>query len=130
MNKKILIIDDNPINNAKYIDVLKRDYDVSIAIWMRSALRLLKNSNWDIIVIDVMMPTQILSSDNEMRAGFEFYDSEIKKLNLSSKIIFWSRLTDSCFDQNKYPKSNGFYFVHKSEDANHLKIVIDKIFQP
>ena len=88
--RKVLIIDDNPINNAKYIDVLKRDYDVSIAIWMRSALRLLKNSNWDIIVIDVMMPTQILSSDNEMRAGFEFYDSEIKKLNLSSKIIFLS----------------------------------------
>ena len=42
MNKKVLIIDDNPINNAKYIDALKLRYDVSVAICMRSALRLFK----------------------------------------------------------------------------------------
>ena len=127
MNKKILIIDDNPINNAKYIDVLKSSYDVTVAIWMRSALRLLKSKKWDVVVIDVMMPTQILVTDDEMKAGFAFYDSEIKKLNISSKIIFWSRLSDSVFDPNKYPKRCGFEFVHKSEDANHLKNVIDKL---
>ena len=127
MNKKVLIIDDNPINNAKYIDALKVSYDVSVAIWMRSALRLLKSKKWDVVVIDVMMPTQILKTDDEMKAGFAFYDAEIKRLDLNSKITFWSRLSGNVFDSNKYPKSNGFYFVHKSEDANHLKKVIDKI---
>lgn len=127
MNKKILIIDDNPFNNAKYIDTLKSSYDVSVAIWMRSALRLLKSKKWDVVVIDVMMPTQILSTDNEMKAGFAFYDAEVKKLELTSKIIFWSRLSDNIFDSNKYPENRGFYFVHKSEDADHLKKVIDKL---
>lgn len=128
MKKKILIIDDNPLNNAKYIDALKGDYDVSVAIWMRSALRMLKNSHWDVIVIDVMMPTQILASDDEMKAGFDFYDSEVKDLMLDSKIVFWSRLTDASFDPKKYPQDEGFYFVHKSENADHLKLVIDKFF--
>lgn len=128
MKKKILIIDDNPLNNAKYIDALKGDYDVSVAIWMRSALRMLKNSHWDVIVIDVMMPTQILASDDEMKAGFDFYDSEVKDLMLDSKIVFWSRLTDVSFDPKKYPQDEGFYFVHKSENADHLKLVIDKFF--
>lgn len=127
MNKKILIIDDNPINNAKYIDALKLSYDVYVAIWMRSALRLLKSRKWDVVVIDVMMPTQILSTDNEMKDGFAFYDAEVKKLKLSSKIIFWSRLSDNVFDPKKYPESRGFCFVHKSEDADHLKKIIDKL---
>ena len=92
------------------------------------ALRLLKKKIWDAVVIDVMMPTQILKSDNEMKAGFSFYDQEVKKLNLKSKIIFWSRLGDTCFDTTKYPESKGFCFVRKTEKSDHLKKEIDKLF--
>lgn len=126
--RTILILDDNPRNNERYIDELKKEYEVTVTFKMISALRLLKKKNWDVVVIDVMMPTQILTSDNEMKAGFVFYDQEIKKLNLKSKIIFWSRLADSCFDTSKYPASAGFCFVRKSEQSDHLKKEIDKLF--
>ena len=126
--KKVLIIDDNPINNSKYIEELKKCYDVTVALRMLSAIRLLKKSRWDVVVIDVMMPTQILSTYNEMNAGFDFYDQKVKNLHLSSKIVFWSRLNASCFDEEKYPASKGFCFVHKSEDSKHLKTQIDKLF--
>lgn len=126
--KKVLIIDDNPINNSKYIDELKKVYDVTVALRMLSAIRLLKKSTWDVVVIDVMMPTQILSTNNEMKAGFDFYEQEVKKLHLSSKIIFWSRLNESCFDEAKYPADKGFCFVHKSVESNHLRLQIDKLF--
>ena len=72
--RKVLILDDNPRNNARYIDELKKEYEVTVAFKMIIALRLLKKKIWDAVVIDVMMPTQILKSDNEMKAGFSFYD--------------------------------------------------------
>ena len=127
--RKVLILDDNPRNNARYIDELKKEYEVTVAFKMIIALRLLKKKIWDAVVIDVMMPTQILKSDNEMKAGFSFYDQEVKKLNLKSKIIFWSRLGDTCFDTIKSPESKGFCFVRKTEKNNHLKKEIDKLFE-
>lgn len=86
--KKVLIIDDNPINNSKYIDELKKVYDVTVALRMLSAIRLLKKSTWDVVVIDVMMPTQILSTNNEMKAGFDFYEQEVKNFICQVKLYF------------------------------------------
>ena len=78
--KKILLLDDNPRNNSRYIKALEKEYDVTVALKMLSALRLLKTRIWDVVVIDVMMPTQILKEDNEMLAGFAFYEQEVRKL--------------------------------------------------
>lgn len=119
--KKILLIDDNPRNNSRYIKALEKEYDVTVAFKMLIALRLLKTRTWDVVVIDVMMPTQILKEDNEMLAGFAFYEQEVRKLKLKCKVVFWSRLNDSCFDASKYPPSMGFRFVHKAEESDHLK---------
>lgn len=127
--KKILLLDDNPRNNSRYIKALEKEYDVTVALKMLSALRLLKTRIWDVVVIDVMMPTQILKEDNEMLAGFAFYEQEVRKLKLQCKVVFWSRLNDSCFDTSKYPPSKGFGFVHKADESDHLKKEIDKLFE-
>lgn len=127
--KKILLIDDNPRNNSRYIKALEKEYDVTVAFKMLIALRLLKTRTWDVVVIDVMMPTQILKEDNEMLAGFAFYEQEVRKLKLKCKVVFWSRLNVSCFDASKYPPSMGFRFVHKAEESDHLKKEIDKLFE-
>lgn len=127
MKKRILILDDNPINNRKYIDPLKEKFQVDVTLRMKSATRLIKTKEYDVIVIDIMMPSQFLKDNNEMMAGFNYYDEEIKKLGINSQIIFWSRLTESCFDKTKY-SNDKFHFVHKSESSNHLLDSIEKLF--
>ena len=126
---RILIIDDNPVNNSRYIDAVKSKHTVEVALKMCSAVRMLQTMTFDVIVIDVMMPTQILSTHNEMTAGFDFYESQVRPFNLKSKIVFWSRLTDSCFNKDVYSDETKFSFVHKSENANHLLTEIDRILQ-
>lgn len=125
--KKILIIDDNPINNDKYIAEVKKEYLVDIALAMQSAIRLLKTRVYNIVVIDIMMPTQILDTHNEMNAGFDFYNTKIKDLCQESKIIFWSRLTDSCFDRDKYCDKKKYSFVQKSDASDHLLKEINRV---
>lgn len=127
--KKVLIIDDNPINNDRYIIEVKKEYITDVVLAMRSAIRMLKSKSYDVIVIDVMMPTQILETHNEMTAGFDFYDTYIKKLCKNSKVIFWSRLTDSCFDHNKYSDINKYSYIQKSDTSDHLLKGINKILQ-
>ena len=77
MKKRILILDDNPINNRKYIDPLKEKFQVDVTLRMKSATRLIKTKEYDVIVIDIMMPSQFLKDNNEMMAGFNYYDEEI-----------------------------------------------------
>lgn len=125
--KKVLIIDDNPINNGKYISEVKKEYHTDTVLAMRSAIRMLKSRTYDVVVIDVMMPTQILKTHNEMTAGFDFYDTQIKNLCQDSKVIFWSRLTDSCFDHNKYSDTKKYSFAQKSDTPDHLLKEINRI---
>lgn len=42
-----------------------------------SAKRLINFRQYDVIVIDVMMPTQRLKSHNECTAGFDFYSESL-----------------------------------------------------
>lgn len=128
MKKSVLILDDNPVNNRKYIDPLKEKFQVDVTLRMRSATRLLKTRHYDVVVIDIMMPSQHLSDNDEMIAGFNYYEEEVSKLGINSKILFWSRLTDSCFDKAKYSDEDKFHFVHKSESANHLLKSIEALF--
>lgn len=125
--KRVLILDDNPINNKKYIKEVEKKYYTDIVLRMQSAVRLIKQRKYDVIVIDVMMPTQMLHTHNEMTAGFDFYNAHLSNLKLKSKIVFWSRLTDTCFDRNKYSDTSIFSFVHKSESPDHLLTAIDKV---
>lgn len=119
-NKKVLILDDNPINNNKYIIPVKEKYSVDVTFLMSSATRMLKSREYDIVVIDIMMPSQGLSNKDEMSAGFNYYQEVLRNLHLKCKILFWSRLTESCYDKTLYPNDGNFDFVHKSESRNHL----------
>ena len=119
-NKNVLILDDNPINNSKYIIPVKEKYHVDVTFRMSSATRMLKSRVYDIVVIDIMMPTQGLRNNDEMTAGFNYYQEVVSQLGLNCKILFWSRLTESCYDNTLYPNNGNFDFVHKSEYQNHL----------
>lgn len=121
----ILLIDDNPMNNYGYIDKLEKYYDVTVAVRLVSALRLIESRHFDIIIIDVMMPTQFLKSHNEAATGFEFYSERILPIlnDQDSKplILFWSRFGRTSFDEYFGDnKPDNVFFLHKNDDIDHL----------
>lgn len=127
--KRILVLDDNPQNNSIYIDPLRLFYKVDVAMFLSSAERLMKCGTYDLIVIDVMMPTQNLSIDDELSTGFEFYKRKIKPLNPNQKVLFWSHLTKSSYDKFfKYDECSYIDFLEKNHhNVNHLLEKVEQI---
>lgn len=126
--KKILVLDDNPQNNSIYIDPLRLFYQVDVAMALSSAERMMKNRNYDLIVIDVMMPTQNLSIDDDLSTGFEFYKRKVKPLYPNLEVLFWSNLTISSYE--KFFKEDKKTYIDFLEKDNHKeKHLLDKIQQ-
>lgn len=127
--KKVLVIDDNPVDNSGYTKELSKYYDVTVVKDLVPAERLIRNNKYDVIVIDVMMPTQYLNTTNELVTGFVFYEQIISKQNVNCPIIFWSRLYKDSYDDyfsNTTPPENSS-FVHKDKSDSHLLSFINKI---
>lgn len=53
---RILLVDDDPVNLQIIQGVLDKTYHISVALSGEEALNLIKNSQWDLIISDVMMP--------------------------------------------------------------------------
>lgn len=124
MKKRVLVIDDNPYNSTLYLEAVKSRFTVSVAYKIVTALRLIRERYYDYIVIDVMMPTQGMTSKYELTyeltTGFEFYRDYIMPLNLDSKVIFWSRLDKAVFTSFwEYPPKNVSY-LQKNVSPLHL----------
>lgn len=124
----ILLVDDNPRDNSGYINELKRRHNVDVAIRISSAKRLLENKRYDLIVLDVMMPTQGLATHSEMTTGYVFYNEiMISKPDLKTRVLFWSNLNKDSFDEffsNTAPVNTSF--LHKdSLSDDHLLSYID-----
>lgn len=123
--KRILIIDDNPENNRIFIRQLERKYDVNVAMFLTSARRMLNMQNYDLIVLDVMMPTQGLENTDEMNTGFRFFIDFVSAKNI--KTLFWTRLSDECYNQIIKDNYDFTCFCQKSSDENHLLAAVEKI---
>ena len=129
----ILLIDDNPLNNIRYIDDLRKRHSVEVAMKLISAERLLKRP-FDIIIIDVMMPTQNLANHHdETTTGFAFYRQKVAIHKPDCIVVFWSRIDDKNYrnywitHQINPPKNT--YFVHKTNYDGHLRERIDEILK-
>ncbi len=125
--KSILVLDDNPQNNSSFVQPLMEFYQVDVAMAITSAERLIhrkkiQHKMYDLIIIDIMMPTQNLEIDNELLTGFEFYERRIKKEHPNQKVLFWSILTKKSYDDFFIDESNiNIDFIQKNfEDDNHL----------
>lgn len=126
--KKVLILDDNPLNNKKYIEKVEQGYSVVKVLKLVSAKRLIQHHEYDFIVIDVMMPTENYDAEDETTTGFVFYQDEIMNKGLNTPIIFWSRLEREAYDIffGVNPPANT-HFLHKTQDEYHLKNFIDSL---
>ena len=111
-----------------YTRPVEREYQVDVVMKIVSVERLLRYKEYDYIVIDVMMPTQTLNSNDEMTSGFVLYRDILRSMNLQAKIIFWSRLDDDSFHSfwgDDIPQN--CWFLHKTRTDNHLLLYIKSL---
>lgn len=122
--KNILIIDDNPLNGEDYIAPLKEIYTVTVNVSLKDSYRRIQMNHYDLIVIDIMMPTQWLKNRDELKTGLYFYVEKLRELDNNNKrrYLFWSNLTQDTYDEFfKDPKPANIDFVHKElRNINHL----------
>ncbi len=77
VKKRILVIDDEKEDLIEIKRILKKaNYSVSIASSGKSALRLTKNNNYDLILLDILMPN--LSGYDVLRLFRQGNDKDIK----------------------------------------------------
>lgn len=116
--KKILIIEDNPQCCEDHINVLKQKYDVSVTFSIYSAVRHLKLYYFDLVIVDIMMPTYGLDYKNEYTAGLDFYYLHIRLNYPSMKVLAWSAASSLFYSyiegkggEKEFPN---LYFVEKN----------------
>lgn len=121
--KKILVIDDNPRNNSIFTDPLDKYYKVDVMMSLVSIERILKYKTYDLLVIDVMMPTQNTKSTSELTTGFFFYQDSIKEKYPHLKVLFWSNRSSEPFEQFfSQSKPENVFFLHKDR-SNHEQLL-------
>lgn len=124
MKKTIFVIDDNPLNGEDYIEPLREKYNVTVNMSLMDSYRRIQLYHYDLIVIDIMMPTQWLKNRDELKTGLYFYMEKLKELDKDNKLryLFWSNLTKDTY--NEFFKDNqptNIDFIHKEpRDARHL----------
>lgn len=91
--KKILVAEDNILNQKLIIAILKRyDYDITIVNNGKEALDTYKSSDFDIILMDVMMPVMDGLEATEHIRDFE---------KSNNKSVFIIGLTGNVYDDDK-----------------------------
>ena len=121
MNKKILVVDDDPTQTATVKLVLEKnnEYDVTIANSGIECLNQLKNNNIpDVILLDIMMP--------EMNGWQVFERLKENESWTHIPIIFLTARTDDIARN-----AGGFLgedYIEKPYDVEDLKKRIDTIF--
>ena len=97
--KKVLVLDDNPRNNSLYTDPLAKHYDVEVLMAVSAVRRVMSHKKYDLIVIDVMMPTQDTGASSELITGLCFYKKSIVDQYPQQKVLFWSNRSQEPFNQ-------------------------------
>jgi len=116
MTKKVLIVDDIPSNLQVGSQIFKgRDYQIALAESGKSALEILKQDDFDVILLDIMMPGM---------DGFEVCRIIREELKLDVPVIFLTAKTEKK-DIIKGFDKGGQDYVTKPFDAMELLARVD-----
>lgn len=122
MKKKILLIDDNPMDNSNFISVLQNEHDVYVTAYIDTArVRLSQPNRYDLVVIDIMMPTlgdfSGIETNDGLKTGLVYYEVELKGKGMP--VLFWSWNEDFKKDveASNWEKTD---FLFKDTEDDHL----------
>lgn len=123
--KKIFLLDDNIMSCEKALEKLEEEFEVYRCKEVLSAARRIHLIEYDMFIIDLMMPTKGLDNLDEFSAGFSFYDKYVKQGWPDVPVLFWTNLTDGSFKsfQANHGKPNLFYLQKSDNDLELLEKV-------
>lgn len=129
--KRILVIDDNPLNTKVYIEPLDKKYQVDIVMSLVAVKRKLQINSYDLCVVDIMMPTQKLGGENEIITGLYFYSNSLQKEYPNIPVLFWSNLTSDTFEEyfQENPPQNVCFIQKTKENYKHLLEKVDQLLK-
>lgn len=128
MKKSIFLLDDNVMALDQTVEALKKEFQVTSCREILSAKRRLSLYKYDLIIIDLMMPTRGLANDDEIRAGLSFYEEYVAIQQKGVPVLFWTSLTKESFDSFLEGKKNeGLNYVQKGDGPASLIREIHKI---
>ena len=133
MKKRVLIIDENINEYKSSINVLSSKYGVDAVGYIQTAEYKLKNNNYDLIILDIMMPPLDLYSLQEtsdgLRTGFVYYEDKLKP----RPVLFWSWNSDFEEEIKKKKIDNVEWrnteFLLKEIDDDHLLKRVNRFFE-
>ncbi len=113
--KKILLFDDNPLDYDDYIDALRTQYEVTVVHDIESATRRMRIMDFDLLIIDQMMPTNGVNKKDQFRTGLNFYIQYIADNYSSIPVVIWTHLSDKMYNEfwEKYSKPSKIMYLKK-----------------
>lgn len=113
--KKILLFDDNPLDYDDYIDALRTQYEVTVVHDIESATRRMRIMDFDLLIIDQMMPTNGVNKKDQFRTGLNFYIQYIADSYSSIPVVIWTHLSDKMYNEfwEKYSKPSKIMYLKK-----------------
>lgn len=129
--KRILLVEDNPLSYRHIINPLRERYEVTIAFSLREAERLLMFKVYDLLIVDMMMPTAQFNEFQEFHAGLVFYDTYIRIKFPEMPTIIWSVINDGFEDYKNKKRDLGenvdsLYFCNKEDLLEKVDSILNK----
>lgn len=122
MKKKVLLLDDNMSVTKSSIEELDKVFDVVRCKQIKVAAHRLIIYQFDLLVIDLMMPPEGLDVKDEFNAGFYFYKQYVKGKYDGVPVLFWTNLNETPY--HEFMKENGenslLHYLQKSDDNEEL----------
>lgn len=131
MKKRIFLIDDNIRSLDNAVEALESVYSVDKCQSNIKAKRLLSSVRYDLLIIDVMMPTMGLANKDEFRAGYNLFLEYAQEKQKGVPVIFWTNASEESFKSVKslFQDIYNIHFLQKSDDDNELLEEVNQILQ-
>lgn len=126
--KRILLVDDETRRMASTIEIFKESgFDISHIDTKEKAIIALKNQKYDIIILDIMMPTDNpIEDEYGLFTGMNLGIFVRNTMNIKTPIVFYTAINNSKVFRNLKELEN-VYFVPKPTSVLSLIEKIDSI---
>lgn len=114
--KKILVADDEDILRILITDTLEDDFDIEEAADGKEALQKIRSTDYDLIVLDYMMP---------YLTGLEVLEAIRKDLNTTKVLMLTAKAQDA--DRDNALLKGADYFMSKPFSPMELFTLVDNI---
>lgn len=116
----ILLISEQIVGDRNFIEKLKTAHKVDVVAYVSTALYRLRVIGYDLVIIEIGMPSANSESLSDSKAGVQFHEDHLKELGVPTILWLWNADV-----QEETPDIN---FVLREHNDNHLLNAVNSIF--